>query len=274
MTQILRPIRNAVSNFSLVDSFDFVNRLHSIDLKDKEFCSFDVKSLFTNVPLQETINLFETIQLHFSIELPIDFVTLKSLILLCTHNVQFSFNDKYYFEKDGVAMGSPLGPVLADIFMGYVENFMINISNNDPIHYYRYVDDTFLVFRNQADIYAFLDKMNTVHSNLEFTCELSRSNSLPFLDVLVIKKMMLFLQQYTESPRGPASISIFSVSLQSRTSAISCGFCLIVQDASVPPTVCKPSWNFSTQRLKQRLSTSLHQEIQRHPGTKRGFLRT
>ena len=77
----------------------------------------------------------------FDITLPIDFDRLKSLILLCTENVQFSFNNQLYFQKDGVAMGSPLGPILADIFMGFFENFLLD-KQCMPAHYFRFVDDS------------------------------------------------------------------------------------------------------------------------------------
>ena len=44
------------------------------------------------------------------------------LVLRCTMNVQFQFNNKYYRQIDGVTMGSPLGPLLADVFMAKLEN--------------------------------------------------------------------------------------------------------------------------------------------------------
>ena len=48
---------------------------------------------------------------------------MRDLLLLCTKNVHFSYNGHIYIQEDGVAMGSPLGPVLAGIFMVELEQY-------------------------------------------------------------------------------------------------------------------------------------------------------
>lgn len=187
LVEILRPVRDAVSQNVVKDSFDFVNIIRSIDLTNTHMCSFDVQSLFTNIPLLETIDHIPDICNRFQLDLPMNFKLLKSLILLCTHKVQFSFNNIFYFQNDGVAMGSPLGPILADIFMGYVEHFLLHRSEHSPKYYFRYVDDTFAVFDNTTSALSYLDILNSLHSNLRFTIEHEDSGSLSFLDVNVHK---------------------------------------------------------------------------------------
>ena len=80
-------------------------------------CSFDVCSLFTNVPLDETIQmcLGKLYTLHDSPAIPRP--VLKKLLEFATKKSHFIFDGQYYDQIDGVAMGSPLGPVLANIFM-------------------------------------------------------------------------------------------------------------------------------------------------------------
>jgi hypothetical protein len=187
INHVLQPVRNVVSSKTIQDSFDFVNRIRSINLSNTYLCSFDISSLFTNVPLDETIAYISRICEKSNIQLPINVEWLTALIRLCTQNIQFRFNDKLYFQHDGVAMGSPLGPTLADIFVGYLETFVLQQQPSSPVHYFRYVDDTFAVFASPDHVPSFLDNLNSLHSNLKFTHEVEVNNSLPFLDVLVHK---------------------------------------------------------------------------------------
>lgn len=61
------------------------------------------------------------------------------LLCLYTANVEFSFPSKSYLHFDEVAMGSPLGPILADLFMAELEE-KIAMNINDVIFYHGYVD--------------------------------------------------------------------------------------------------------------------------------------
>ena len=81
-------------------------------------------------------------------------------------------------------MGSPLGPVLANVFVGYCESRMDKIKW--PQLYVRFVDDSFTHFESRCDSEAFLDELNDVHPALRFTCEHEDCNKLSFL-VLVEK---------------------------------------------------------------------------------------
>ena len=54
---------------------------------------------------------------------------MKQLLMLCTKNVHFTYDNKLYQQNDGVAIGSPLGPVLSGIFMIELENRLVLILN-------------------------------------------------------------------------------------------------------------------------------------------------
>ena len=75
-------------------------------------CSFDVVSLFTNIPINETIDI--CLKLLFKNKELVHNLTktqFKKLLIYCVKQNHFVFNGKIYDQIDGVAMGSPLGPV-------------------------------------------------------------------------------------------------------------------------------------------------------------------
>ena len=80
--------------------------------------SFDVVSLLTNVPLEETINILIEIKYDKNeINTNIPKHEMEELLYLFTKNAHFTLNSKTYVQVDGVAMDSPYGPVLANGFM-------------------------------------------------------------------------------------------------------------------------------------------------------------
>ena len=84
-----------------------------------------------------------------------------------------------------VAMGSPLGPVLANMFMRYFEEKWVMNGTVRPSFWYRYVDDTFTMFDSKDTANEFLRYLNSRHNSFKFTIEFEQDNEIPFLDVLV-----------------------------------------------------------------------------------------
>ena len=97
---------------------------------------------------------------------------------------EFLYREKLYRQIDGVAMGSPLGPTLANLFLAHLEQNWLK-SKDAPLTYLRYVDDIFCLFDTSSASYEqFLVFLNSQHQNLSFTCDIGPT-SLPFLDVQV-----------------------------------------------------------------------------------------
>ena len=99
-------------------------------------------------------------------------------------------------------MGSPLAPVLANIFMGFYEPKWLNEYNlNRPKFYLRYVDDILAAFEKEQDSLNFLNFLNKRHPNIIFTIEKQTNHSIAFLDVFIsgINNQNLTCQTYHKS---------------------------------------------------------------------------
>ena len=82
-------------------------------------------------------------------------------------------------------MGSPLGPVLTNIFMCHFEESWLTNNQFRPSIWFRYVDDTFSSFDSKDTASRFLDFLNSRHPNIKFTMELEENREIPFLDVCI-----------------------------------------------------------------------------------------
>jgi len=169
LTSLLQPVLQDLSVNCVPDSFTFVKKVRNFTFSPSSvfLCSFDISSLFTNVPLVETIQLCAD-ALHNNNVLPQPSFPrdiFVELMQLATSSVEFSFNNNMYRQTDGVAMCSPLGSALANIFVGYQEEKLFNFANR-PLAYFRYVDDTFAVFSNEDDCNTFLSHLNSLHPSL------------------------------------------------------------------------------------------------------------
>ena len=150
--------------------------------------SFDVKSLFTNIPLQETIDL--CVDLLFNDQPNIDGFTKTDFHELLTVTLSESvilFNNEYYKQIDRLAMNSPLGPNFVNAFLSYHEQIWLKYCpyKFKPVIYKRFVDDTFLLFRSKDHIEKFRAYLNCQHPNIKFTSEIEENNSISFLDIKV-----------------------------------------------------------------------------------------
>ena len=112
---------------------------------------------------------------------------MRDLLLVCTKNVHFSYNEDIYTQVDGVAMGSPLGRVLVGIFITDLERTILLILRKHTSPWKRYVDDTISYIKEES-IEHVLSKLNSYHDNIEFTYDMENDGKLAFIDVIVLRK--------------------------------------------------------------------------------------
>ena len=91
-------------------------------------------------------------------------------------------------------MKSPLGPSFANIFLCFHETLWLQNCPSDfkPALYRRYIDDTFLLFRDRFHIPKFLDYINSRHDSIQFTCDVENNNQLSFLDICISRRNNTF----------------------------------------------------------------------------------
>ena len=183
LDEIIKP--HIPSKYMLNSTTSFLQKLKNFCFSQTDILiSFDVVSLFTNVPLAETIELItERVYQSEGPKPRFDKSVFKKLLEISTSGL-FMYKDKLFRQTDGVSMGSPLGPTLANFCLGLYEEKLFDKSSNSPALYLRYVDDVFCVFRAGNSHEAFLDKLNQLHPNLKFTAELGPS-TLAFLDTKI-----------------------------------------------------------------------------------------
>lgn len=198
LTSRLSQLRT--SPYTIKDSFDFVNKIRTSANVDKTMVSFDVTSLFTNVPLTYTITyildrMYPVCQVNCQ-HLPTtrkctacrarkDF---ESLLRTATSETHFTFDNKMYVQHNGVAMGAPLAPVMADIFMAHLETTLMDeLASIGVCEWHRYVDDTFVLVQPGTNVADILSILNGFHPSIKFTYETETKSSLPFLDVQVTR---------------------------------------------------------------------------------------
>ena len=125
LAKLLTPLTKSEHNIESTN--DFIEKLKGLKIDNGyKMVSLDFVSLFTSVPLDYTIKvILDEVYKEKRIQTKLTRTELKTLLEMCTKEMHFSFNGKIYKQKNGVAMGSPLGPVIANIFMVHLEKQMI-----------------------------------------------------------------------------------------------------------------------------------------------------
>ena len=153
------------NEFTVKDSFHFVSILEGKDHR-LIMASLDVESLFTNIPLAETITIVT--EKVFEKKRKVNGISrgdFRRLLEITTAGTVFYFDGQYYKQKDGVAMGSPLGPALANAFLAHHETVWLEECplSFAPIFFARYVDDIFVLMRSNEHVAKLAEYLSSKH---------------------------------------------------------------------------------------------------------------
>ena len=145
--------------------------------------SFNVSSLYTNVPVQEAIEHCTNLLFSGNYKKPpVDRETFQKLLTACMCDVIMSTSVGYYRQIDGLAMGSPPAPLITN---GWLSKYDYEIQGNASI-YFRYMDDIIREI-DQDHVQTKLQEINSLHPSLKFTIEEEIDCLIPFLDMKIIR---------------------------------------------------------------------------------------
>ena len=192
------------NEYTVTDSFHFAEEICKQD-PNLYMASLDVDSLFTNIPLDETIDI--SIDSLYkddenSPKIPKD--VFRNLLTMTTNESFFMFNNKFYKKIDDVAMRSPLVPALADIFICSFKNKCLKDCPHSlkPVFYRWHVDDIFVLFfyLNQAE--KFKKYFSFKHPNINFSLEKENDGRLSFLDINIFHEKGKFVTNVKKTFSG------------------------------------------------------------------------
>ena len=165
-----------------------MERINDTPIHSNQMVSLDVVSLFTKVPTDETLAVVWDKLAADPLPEERTCILIDNLMEMLTFYVAttyFGMGSDIY--RQGLAMGSPLSLVLANIYMEYFEEMALGSISLKPSMWLRYVDDTFFLWFHQEDVQTLLDHVNSIQPSIQFTIEKEQDNKLPFLNVLVTR---------------------------------------------------------------------------------------
>ena len=167
---------------------DFVGKVNKVTLQPGEcLSSYDVTAVFITVPVEPALDTIRELLEQVSTLKERTVLPVKVIILLlgfCLHSSYFSFQEQFYEQVEGVAMGSPVSLMVANLFMEYLKQKTQGTATNPPRLWLRYVGDTFVIQREEHK-QNFLEHINSVDPAIKFRVENNKEDdAIPFLDTI------------------------------------------------------------------------------------------
>ena len=172
---------------SVQSTENFIDAIETVQIPNNHrLVSFDVKSLFTSIPLQLALDCTGTLlqQTADDTPLPLPNDKIMDLLKLCFESTFFQYNERHYKQLHDTAMGSPVSVVVAEIVMQHIEKRDLATYDQTLQFWFHYVDDTITILQTD-DIDVFHGHLNRQNSDIQFTRELEDNGKILFLDCLV-----------------------------------------------------------------------------------------
>ena len=212
----LRPIVTQTKTF-LKDSDQILDIINNSQIQPTDIIfTVDVVSLYTTIPLDIALNRAIP---YFTNTHPFGEYIIQGLELIMKNNY-FEFGNSTWLQLVGTAMGTPCAPLFAILYVSYFEEtLIIPTFKNNLIHFYRYIDDVFGIWRvtNEHSFQDFIQMLNTI-PGLKWTYTINLKST-PFLDLQIIRNnnevytktnqkelnLYLYVTQNSAHPRNTVS---------------------------------------------------------------------
>ena len=199
MAYIIIPLADRSKSF-VKALLHFVEKIDGLNIPDNTvMVSFDMKSFSSSVPILEALHVIrKRLELDTTVisRTSLGIRSIMELLYLCLTTTcltttYFTYEGQYYQQNDRVAMGSPLSPIVANIYM-YMEHFKemaLETADEASLMWLKYVDNTFsLRSHGTEEISQFLGHINNIQPSIQFTMEVHvEDNKLPFVEVLTVR---------------------------------------------------------------------------------------
>ena len=186
ITRILQNYCGKTSSF-VKDGTDFIKKIKHLSIpREETLVSFDVSAFFTSISVPvalQVINYKISTCTTFTNVCKITTVKFTKLLEFTLTNCIFCFSKKFYKQLQGAAMGLPISPVIANIYMEYCESLAIPSSPTLMRWWFRYVDNVHSAIRKDQGN-KLKEHLNFIDPHIKFTIELPGTDGLFFLDTL------------------------------------------------------------------------------------------
>ena len=200
LADILAPLVGK-NGYALKNSADLVKQFGDCKLEEEDvLVSFDVTALFTQVPVDKSIDVIhdklaqDTSLKDRTLLSPIH---IRDLLNICLKTTYFLYDGVIYTQVEGAAMGSPISPIVANLFMEWFEENALNTFKYEITIWRRYIDDTMVALCEDL-IEDLTQHINSIHPAIKFTREEESNNKIAMLDT-----------KFTRSPAGTLTFSVY-----------------------------------------------------------------
>ncbi|CAF1097599.1 unnamed protein product [Adineta ricciae] len=218
LDDLLRPLFNQMASTTTVTSgYELIQRLqiwsHTNLQRETILCTIDVIDLYTMIPQTEGVLALKKMLDYLKLK-QVDGLKVETIIRLARFVIQnnyFEYNNNYYHQIRGGAMGSPLTLTIANCYMFFLEQKISRQINNSFGLYVRYIDDIFIIINwPLRHLVKQIDRWNKFDENIQLSANIS--HQVNFLDLFIENQDgQLFTKVYHKPSYEPYYLPFNSV---------------------------------------------------------------